>query len=39
MGCQQIKAVAMDQNAGFASLVKRYCAKALVVYDLFHMVY
>ena len=39
IGCQQIKAVAMDQNAGFASLVKRYCSKALVVYDLFHMVY
>ena len=39
VGCQQIKAVAMDQNAGFASLVKRYCKNARVVYDLFHLVY
>lgn len=38
-GCKQIKAVAMDQNAGFANCVKRYCPNACVVYDLFHMVY
>lgn len=36
-GCDQIKAVAMDQNAGFASLVKRYCPHARVAYDLFHL--
>lgn len=29
----------MDQNAGFANCVKRYCPNAIVVYDLFHMVY
>lgn len=38
-GCKQIKAVAMDQNAGFANCVNRYCPNAKVVYDLFHMVY
>lgn len=38
-GCRQIKAVAMDQNAGFANCVARYCPNAKVVYDLFHMVY
>lgn len=38
-GCKQIKAVAMDQNAGFANCVARYCPNAKVVYDLFHMVY
>ncbi len=39
LGCQQIKAVAMDQNAGFANCVKRFCPNAKVIYDLFHMVY
>ena len=29
----------MDQNAGFANCVARYCPNAKVVYDLFHMVY
>ena len=38
-GCKQIKAVAMDQNAGFATCVNKYCPNAKVVYDLFHMVY
>ncbi len=38
-GCKQIKAVAMDQNAGFANCVNRFCPNARVVYDLFHMVY
>ena len=38
-GCKQIKAVAMDQNAGFASCVNKHCPNAKVVYDLFHMVY
>jgi len=38
-GCKQIRAVAMDQNAGFANCVNRYCPNAKVVYDLFHMVY
>ena len=38
-GCKQIKAVAMDQNAGFANCVRKYCPNAKVVYDLFHMVY
>ena len=38
-GCKQIKAVAMDQNAGFAICVNKYCPNAKVVYDLFHMVY
>ena len=38
-GCKQIKAVAMDQNAGFASCVKKYCPQARVIYDLFHMIY
>ncbi|MCR5536744.1 MAG: ISL3 family transposase [Succinivibrio sp.] len=38
-GCKQIKAVAMDQNAGFASCVNKFCPNAKVVYDLFHMVY
>lgn len=37
LGCEQIEAVAMDQNAGFASCVKRFCKNAVVVYDLFHM--
>ena len=37
--CKQIKAVAMDQNAGFATCVNKYCPNAKVVYDLFHMVY
>ena len=39
LGCQQIEAVAMDQNAGFATCVKKYCPNAKVVYDLFHMIY
>lgn len=38
-GCKQIKAVAMDQNAGFANCVRKYCPNAKVVYDLFHLVY
>lgn len=29
----------MDQNAGFATCVKKYCPNAKVVYDLFHMIY
>lgn len=38
-GCKQIRAVAMDQNAGFATCVRKYCPNARVVYDLFHMLY
>jgi transposase len=38
-GCKQIEAVAMVQNAGFATCVKKHCPKALVVYDLFHIIY
>ena len=29
----------MDQKAGFATCVNKYCPNAKVVYDLFHMVY
>ena len=29
----------MVQNAGFATCVKKHCPKALVVYDLFHIIY
>ena len=29
----------MDQNAGFATCVRKYCPNARVVYDLFHMLY
>ena len=32
-GCKQLKAVAMDQNAGFAKCVEKYCPNAKVVYD------
>ena len=38
-GCKQIEAVAIDQSAGFATCVKKHCPKALVVYDLFHIIY
>ena len=38
-GCKQIKAVAIDQNAGSATCVKKYCPGAGVVCDLFHMIY
>ena len=37
-GCKQLKAVAMDQNAGFAKCVDKYCPNAKVVYDQFHLI-
>lgn len=37
-GCKQLKAVAMDQNAGFAKCVEKYCPNAKVVYDQFHLI-
>lgn len=36
--CNQIEAVAMDQNTAFDLEVKRYCPNAEVIYDLFHVV-
>ena len=29
----------MDQSAEFTTCVKKHCPKALVVYDLFHIIY
>lgn len=37
-GCKQLKAVAKDQNAGFAKCVEKYCPNAKVVYDQFHLI-
>ncbi|RQO63520.1 ISL3 family transposase [Paucibacter sp. KBW04] len=37
-GCTRIEAVAMDMNSAFDLEVRRHCAKARVVYDLFHVV-
>ena len=34
---EQIKAVAIDMNAGFASVAKQYLPNARIVYDLFHV--
>lgn len=36
--CEQIEAVAMDQNSAFDLEVKEHCPNAEVVYDLFHVV-
>ncbi|MET3870833.1 ISL3 family transposase [Puniceicoccus vermicola] len=36
--CDQIEAVAMDQNSAFDLEVKMHCPNAEVVYDLFHVV-
>ena len=36
--CEQIEAVAMDQNSAFDLEVKKHCPNAEVVYDLFHVV-
>ncbi len=36
--CQNIEAVAMDMNTAFDLEVKQHCAKARVVYDLFHVI-
>lgn len=36
--CKQIKAVAIDQNASYELSVKARCPKAVVVYDLFHII-
>lgn len=36
--CEQIEAVAMDQNSAFDLEVKQHCPNAEVVYDLFHVV-
>jgi len=36
--CEQIEAVAMDQNSAFDLEVKAHCPNAEVVYDLFHVV-
>ena len=38
-GCMQFEAIAMVQSAGFATCVKKHRPKALVVYDLFHIIY
>ena len=37
MHCEQIEAVAMDQNTAFDLEVKKHCPNAEVVYDLFHV--
>jgi transposase len=37
-GCTQIKAVAMDMNAGYLEEVRSQCPQAQIVYDLFHVV-
>ena len=34
---ENILSVSMDMNACFPSLVKQYCPKAVVLYDLFHV--
>nr|WP_311567178.1 ISL3 family transposase [Photobacterium arenosum] len=36
--CKQIEAVAMDMNTAFDLEVQAHCPKAMVVYDLFHVV-
>jgi transposase len=36
--CEQIEAVAIDQNSAFDLEVKAHCPNAEVVYDLFHVV-
>lgn len=36
--CEQIEAVAMDQNTAFDLEVKEHCPNAEVVYDLFHVI-
>jgi len=36
--CEQIEAVAMDQNSAFDLEVKAHCPDAEVVYDLFHVI-
>lgn len=36
--CNQIEAVAMDQNTAFDLEVKKHCPNAEVVYDLFHVI-
>ena len=37
-GCARIEAVAMDMNSAFDLEVRHFCARARVVYDLFHVV-
>lgn len=37
-GCARIEAVAMDMNSAFDLEVCKHCAKARVVYDLFHVI-
>lgn len=37
-GCARIEAVAMDMNSAFDLEVRKHCARARVVYDLFHVV-
>jgi transposase len=36
--CEQLRAVAMDMSAAYASEVRRQCPHAEIVYDLFHVV-
>lgn len=36
--CRQIEAVAMDMNTAFDLEVQQHCPKAMVVYDLFHVI-
>lgn len=37
-GCRQLRAVAMDMNAGYELEVRLHCPGAEVVYDLFHVI-
>lgn len=36
--CQQIKAIGIDMSAAFEREVRAHCRRALIVYDLFHVV-
>jgi len=36
--CARLKAAVMDMNASFELEVRRYCPKAAIVFDLFHVV-
>ncbi len=38
VGCQKIKAVAMDMSTAYFEEVRHRCPKAEIVYDLFHVV-
>lgn len=36
--CQQVEAVAMDMNTAFDLEVQQHCPRAVIVYDLFHVI-